>query len=103
MIETTKDIECLGGPNDGKVFPVGPEQGEHCCMAAISNDGQHHWYVVVPHNGKDTFMHAGTDPRNIVELLRPHNPAMAEALAAQMEEADDEGFEEEDGDFSYGS
>ena len=95
MPEVAKKIECLGGPNDGKVFTVTPEQGEHCCMAALSNDGVHHWYVVVPHDGKDTFMHAGTDPRNIVELIRPHNSAIAEQLAAQLEEQDD--------DFSHGS
>jgi hypothetical protein len=102
MTEVIKDVECLGGPNDGKVVQVSSAEGEHCCMVAVSSDGTSHWYVVLPHEGKDTFMHAGTDPWNIVEMLREHNPLVAAELASQMRATNEQAFEDEDDDADEG-
>lgn len=84
MTDAVKYCECIGGPEDGKVVPVGPAQGEHACMVRVDAEGNSHFYIVVPHKGKDAFMYGGNSAWDLVTILREFNLALADNLAAGL-------------------
>ena len=90
MSQQTREIECVGGgPNDGKVLTVGPEQGLYPCLLTVDRDGQSHYYVAAPRDGEVKFVHAGADMSKVISLIEETDPAAAAELVAQLAEEDD--------------
>jgi hypothetical protein len=84
----TISVTYLGGPVDGETIDIDAKE-KHLCSCRFAADGIPHYYVVVPHNGKDTFVYAGTSPYGVVKVVRPFDSALADELEAALQQSDD--------------
>jgi len=84
---STKELECFGGPNDGKFIPVddGEAVKDMCLMRLIDNAP--HFYVTVERDdGTLVFEYAGPSPYDVVDKLRVNGCADAEEISARLDE-----------------
>ena len=89
MVQQSRKIECVGGgPRDGEWVTVSAEHGAYPVLLRIDNDGNAHYYVAVPRDGEEKFVHAGSDAEGVIMLIAETDPAAAATIAAELAEQD---------------
>jgi hypothetical protein len=77
-----QQLECVGGPDDGKYLPAdGVSEQESMCMVRYSA-GVSHFYVTTRRDGRLVFEYAGPSPYDVVDKLR----ASGTVAAADIDE-----------------
>lgn len=96
----TCEMECYGGPMDGKNMPVPQTLESEACLIHIDPDGRPYFYVTRQSDGRQFLDFAGSDPYDVVDKLREIGSPNADFIEAQLNEIyagqDEEGEENED-------
>lgn len=83
----TQELECFGGPADGKSIPVDDTEAvKEMCLVQIYDNLPHFYVTVERDDGTLCFEYAGPSPYDAVDKLRATGCHDADDIEASLDE-----------------